>query len=111
MKTIISWEGVPDTSVDIRRSTGRLHIPVSIISVLACVGAVVAFWAPAYLGILDYFGGGLVARSEALGWSLVAVGAFGLGSVVYLAWRDTRDPVWRAAHGLPPHTRSNTPGH
>ena len=100
MRTIISLGNVG-------RSAGRLHIPVSIISILAAFGAVVAFWAPAYLAILDHLGGGLVANSEALGWSLFAVGAFGLGSVVYLAWQDTRDPAWRAAHGLPRLPRSS----
>ena len=99
MKSIISFEGPA------HRSSGRLHIPVSIITVLAGLGAVVAFWAPAYLTILDHLGGGFSAQSEALGWSLLVVGAFGLGSVVYLAWQDTRDPKWRAEHGLP--RRSN----
>ena len=105
MKTIVSL-GSP-----IHRSSGRLHIPVSIISVLAALGALVALWAPAYLGLLDYFGGALSARSQALEWSLLAVGVAGLASVFYLAWHDTRDPVWRAAHGLPRRTRSNTAGH
>jgi hypothetical protein len=105
MKTITSL-GSP-----IRRSSGRLHIPVSIISVLAGLGAIVAFWAPAYLTILDHLGGGLSARSEALEWSLLAVGAAGLGSVLYLAWQDTRDPAWRAAHGLPRRPRSNSTAH
>ncbi len=94
MRTIISLGNVG-------RSSGRLHIPVSIISVLAAFGVVVAYWSPAYLTILDTLGGELSAQSEALGWSLFAVGAFGLGSVVYLAWQDTRDPAWRATHGLP----------
>ena len=105
MKTIVSL-GSP-----VRRSTGRLHIPVSIISALAALGALVALWAPAYLAILDYLGGGPIARSEALKWSLLAVGALGLGSVFYLAWQDTRDPVWRAAHGLPRRTRPNSAAH
>jgi hypothetical protein len=100
MKTMTSL-GSP-----LRRPVGRLHIPVSIISILAGLGAVVAYWAPTYLGILNYFGRGLAAQPEALGWSLFAVGAFGLGSVVYLAWKDTRDPAWRAAHGLPRRLRS-----
>jgi hypothetical protein len=99
MKTIISL-GSP-----IRRSTGTLHIPVSVITVLAGLGVVVAYWAPAYLALLDHFGGGLLALSEALEWSLLAVGALGLGTVLYLAWQDTRDPAWRAAHGLPRRTR------
>ena len=106
MKAIISFQSPA------QRSSGRFYIPISVlVSVLAGLGAVVAFWAPAYLGILDYLGGGLPAQSEALGWSLLAVGAFGLGGVVYLAWKDTRDPVWRAAHGLPRRPRSNSAAH
>ena len=64
--------------------------------------------APVYLGILDFFGGELSPRSEVLEWSLVAVGVFGFASVFYVAWKDTRDPAWRAAHGLP-QSASNTP--
>ena len=90
---------------DVRRSTGNLQIPVSIVSALAGFGALVAFWAPAYLTILGALG---VAQFEALGWLLFAVGAFGLATVVYLAWQDIRDPVWRAAHGLPGRTRSKS---
>jgi len=101
MRTIISLGNV-------RQSTGNLHIPVSIMSALGALGALVALWAPAYLRILDTLGDGFSTRSEALGWSLLAVSASGLGSVVYLAWQDTRDPVWRAAHGLPWRTRSNS---
>jgi hypothetical protein len=104
MRTIISLG-------NIHRSTGRLHIPVSIITILAGLGAVVAYWAPAYLRILDALGGGFSARSDALAWSLLAVGAAGLASVLYLAWQDTRDPAWRAAHGLPRRTRSNSARH
>lgn len=91
-----------------RRSAGRLHVPISIISILAAIGAIVAFWAPAYLRILDHLGAGFSAQSDVLGWSLLAVGAFGLGGVVYLAWQDTRDPAWRAAHGLRPRSNSST---
>ena len=90
----------------LRRPAARLHIPVSIVSVLAGLGAVVAFWAPAYLETLNHFGGGLAPQPEALGWSLFVVGALGLGTVVFLAWKDTRDPAWRAAHGLPRRPRS-----
>lgn len=102
MKTSISFENPA------QRSSGRFYIPASIVSVLAALGAVVAFWAPAYLTILDTLGGGLSAQSEALGWSLLAVGAFGLGSVVYFAWQDTRDPAWRTAHGLPRRPSNST---
>jgi hypothetical protein len=105
MKTITSFEA------PVQRSPRRLHIPVSIITALAGLGGVVAFWAPVYLGMLDHVGGGLSAWTEALGWLLFAVGAFGLGSVVYLAWQDTRDPAWRAAHGLPRRAQSNPAGH
>src|SRR6185312_9787288 len=89
------------TKHKIRRSAGKLHIPAPSMTVLAVFGALVALWAPVYLAILSYLGNGPGARSEALEWSLVVLGAFGLGRVLHLAWRDTRDPAWRAAHGLP----------
>jgi hypothetical protein len=62
---------------------------------LSTWAALVALWAPAYLALLDHTG---VARSEALDWALLVVGAAGLASIVHAAWRDTRDPAWRAAH-------------
>jgi hypothetical protein len=65
-------------------------------AVLSSWAALVALWAPVYLALLDHTGSG--ARTEALEWALLAVGASGLASIVYAAWRDTRDPAWRAAH-------------
>ena len=87
---------------NVRRSTGDLQIPVSTISALAAFGAFVALWAPAYLSLLDNFGGELAARSDMFEWLLVMIAAYGLGSVLYLAWQDTKDPTWRADHKLPP---------
>ena len=69
-------------------------------SALTNSAAVIALWAPAYLVLQDYLGIELSGGLEALQWALLAVGAVGLGSVVYVSWRDTRDPAWRAAHGL-----------
>jgi hypothetical protein len=65
-------------------------------TVLSTWAALVALWAPAYLALLDHTGS--ASRPEALEWALLAVGATGLASIVYAAWRDTRDPAWRAAH-------------
>ena len=65
-------------------------------TVLSTWAALVALWAPAYLALLDSTGS--ATRSEALEWALLAVGAAGLASIVYAAWRDTRDTSWRAAH-------------
>ncbi len=79
---------------------------VSTKTVLASVAAVVALWSPAYLALLDHAGLDSAAESEALQWTLLAVGAVGLGSILYSAWRDTRDPAWRAAH---PWLRSTPP--
>ena len=90
-----------------RRSTGRTGVPVPILTILAVWGAIVAFWAPAYLGMLDHLGGNISARTEALEWLLLAIGASGLAGIGFIAWRDTRDPAWRAAHGLPQRPRSN----
>jgi hypothetical protein len=86
--------------------TRRSPEHVSNITVLVTFGALVALWAPIYLALLSRFGGGFVERTEALEWSLFIVGAFGLGGIVLRAWRDTRDPQWRAAHGLPLRKRS-----
>jgi hypothetical protein len=74
-------------------------MPVSLKTVLSTWAALVALWAPAYLVLLEYTDLAS-AHSQPLQWSLVAIGAAGLASVVYAAWRDTRDPAWRAAHGL-----------
>jgi hypothetical protein len=68
---------------------------------LATCGALVALWAPAYLSLLDRFGLKFPPRSEFLEWSLVVFGALGLASVLYLAWHDSRDRIWRARRGLP----------
>src|SRR5262249_24096519 len=70
---------------------------VSVKTLLASVAAVVALWAPAYLAFLDHAGLD-AAESELLQWALLAVGATGLATILYVAWRDTRDPAWRAAH-------------
>jgi hypothetical protein len=75
-------------------------------TVLINFSAIVALWAPVYLALLEYFGPGDAARSEALQWMLVVVGTTGLGGVLYTAWKDTCDPAWRASHGLPRRTRA-----
>ena len=81
-------------------------MPVSLKAVLSNWAALVALWAPAYLVLLDFAGFEAAARSQPLQWSMFAIGAAGLASVVYASWRDTRDPAWRAAHGLAPRRRS-----
>jgi hypothetical protein len=72
-------------------------------TVLSNWAAIVALWAPAYLALLDHTGS--TARSEALEWVLLAIGASGLASIVYAAWRDTRDPAWCTAHPQLSHGR------
>jgi hypothetical protein len=64
--------------------------------------AIVALWAPVYLALIEGFGLSSMPRSELFQWALVFIGVSGLGSVLYTAWKDTRDPEWRAAHRLPP---------
>jgi hypothetical protein len=71
---------------------------VSVKTLLASVAAVVALWAPAYLAFLDRAGLDAAAESALLQWALLAVGGAGLATILYVAWRDTRDPAWRAAH-------------
>ena len=48
---------------NVHRSTGKLQIPVSTISALAAFGAFVAFWAPAYLKILENSWRGTIRNS------------------------------------------------
>ena len=68
-------------------------------AVLSNWAALVALWALPYLTLLDYFHAD-VAQSESLQWLLVAIGASGIASILFTAWRQTRDPSWRAKHGL-----------
>ncbi len=74
----------------------------SLKSTLKTWAAIVALWAPVYLALIEAFGLTSMPRSELLQWALVFIGVSGLGSVLYTAWKDTRDPAWRAAHRLPP---------
>ena len=79
---------------------------VSAKTMLASLAALVALWAPTYLALLGHAGFDSAAESEALQWTLLAVGAAGLASILYIGWRTTRDPAWRAAHpevGGAPH--------
>jgi hypothetical protein len=80
---------------------------VSLGNVLANWAALVALWALPYLTLLDRLHSE-AAHSQALQWSLAVVGALGVGRILYVAWRQTRDPVWRARHGLAPRGRPNT---
>ena len=58
---------------------------ISTTTVLASVAALVALWAPAYLVVLDHAGLDAAAQSETLQWGLFAVGASGLGTILYIA--------------------------
>jgi len=78
-------------------------MPLSLHLVLLNWAAAIALWALPYLSLLDRL---RLEPSEALQWSLVAIGMTGLVAALVLAWRDTRDPAWRAAHGLPPLDKS-----
>jgi hypothetical protein len=74
----------------------------SLKSALMSSAMIVALWAPAVLRVVESFGLESMPRSELLQWGLVAAGVSGLGSFLFTAWKDTRDPAWRAAHGLTP---------
>jgi hypothetical protein len=76
---------------------GRARISAS--CVLVNWAGLVALWALPYLTVLDHLRVD-AARSELLQWSLLVVGALGLVSIFYTAWRETLDPAWRARHGL-----------
>lgn len=84
---------------DVRRP--NFGLTVSLRSVLCNWAALVALWALPYLTVLDHLRPD-AARSEILQWSLLVVGALGLVSLLYSAWRETLDPAWRARHGFPP---------
>jgi hypothetical protein len=86
---------------------GRSNMPVSLNSVLSTWAALMALWTLPYLTLLDRLRLDS-ARSEVLQWSLLFIGIFGVGSVLYIAWQDTLDRRWRAAHGLPPRAKSKT---
>ncbi len=100
MKSIISLGRVSYTSVEQPFQTKKHDRLLA--TALATVAALVALWTPAYLSLLDNFGGEYAVRSEMFEWLLVMIAAFGLGSVLYLAWQDTKDPTSRANHKLPP---------
>jgi hypothetical protein len=75
-------------------------------AILMNFAAMVALWALPYLALLDRFGPAHLARSEPFQWMLVAIGTMGLASVLFVAWKDTRDPAWRASHGLRQRTHA-----
>jgi hypothetical protein len=74
-------------------------MPVSSNFVMANWAAAMAMWAPPYLALLHHF---RIEPSEAMQWSLVAVGVIGSISIFYMAWRESRRPSWRASRGLRP---------
>jgi hypothetical protein len=77
----------------------RSGASITVTSVLVNWAGLVALWALPYLTLLDHLRVD-AARSEVLQWSLLVVGALGLVSILYTAWRETLDPAWRARHGL-----------
>jgi len=91
-----------------RDGGGPGHARVSLSSVLFNWAGLVALWALPYLTLLEHLRLD-AARSETLQWSLLIIGALGLASLLYTAWRQTLDPAWRARHGLPLRARSGRP--
>jgi hypothetical protein len=87
--------------------TGHSSARITVGRVLVNWAGLVALWALPYLTLLDHLRVD-AARSEILQWSLLVVGALGLISILYTAWRETLDPAWRARHGL---TGNKRPGH
>ena len=88
--------------------SGQSSTRISISSVLVNWAGLVALWALPYLTLLDHLRVD-AARSEILQWSLLVVGALGLVSILYTAWRETLDPAWRARHGLALRKRPDRP--
>jgi hypothetical protein len=91
-----------------RGPTGSSNARVSISFVLLNWAGLVALWALPYLTLLDHLRPD-AARSEILQWSLLIVGAIGLVSILYTAWRETLDPTWRARHGFTLRKRPSRP--
>ncbi len=67
-------------------------------TMLSTWAAIVALWSLPVLALLEHTGPTSAAQSEMLQWALLAVGVAGMASILYAAWRDTRNPAWRAAH-------------
>jgi hypothetical protein len=88
--------------------TGQPCARISLGTVLVNWAGLVALWALPYLTLLDHFRPD-AARSEILEWSLLIVGALGLVSVLYTAWKETLDPTFRARHGLSLRKRADRP--
>ena len=59
--------------------------------------ALVAICALPYLKLRHQLG---LGTTEAMQWSLVAIGAFGTVGILCAAWQTSRDRAWRASHGL-----------
>lgn len=72
-------------------------MPVPLHVVLANWAAMIALWAVPYLTLLHHF---KIEASDALQWSLVIVAIVGSGSMFHQAWKTSREPRWRASHGL-----------
>jgi hypothetical protein len=87
---------------------GQSGARISVRTVLVNWAGLVALWALPYLTLLDHLRLE-AARSETLQWSLLVVGALGLVSILYTAWRETLDPAWRAQHGLTLRKRPSRP--
>jgi hypothetical protein len=107
-----SWRAKDRRQLQPRRSaggpTGNSNTRVSVSFVLVNWAGLVALWALPYLTLLDHLRID-VARSEVLQWSLLIIGALGLVSILYTAWKETLDPVWRARHGFSPRKRPHRP--
>jgi len=72
---------------------------LSVVSVFVNWAALIALWALPYLTLLDRLHID-AARSESLQWSLLIVGATGLGCVLYEAWSRTLDPGRHRGQGF-----------
>ena len=81
MKSIISLGRVSYTSVEQPFQTTKHDRLLA--AALATAAALVALWAPAYLSLLDNFGGEYAVRSEMFEWLLVVIAAFYLSFAAY----------------------------
>ena len=72
-------------------------MPSPLSPVLFNWAALVAICALPYLKLRHHFG---LETTEAMQWSLVAVGVVGTVGVLFAAWQTSRERAWRASHGL-----------
>ena len=74
----------------------------SLKSALKTWAMIVALWAPVYFVLVEASASNRCRDPTSSNGPWSPLASSGLGSILVAAWKDTRDPAWRAAHKLPP---------